>query len=85
MTEAIKEHTGYDISGKTEKELFEICNKLGIETTPSMGKGKLIDEIFGEKCEHHYIQPTFITDYPKEMSPLPKSTAIIRNLPSDSN
>jgi lysyl-tRNA synthetase, class II len=72
MTEAIKEHTGYDISGKTEKELFEICDKLGIETTPSMGKGKLIDEIFGEKCEHHYIQPTFITDYPKEMSPLTK-------------
>jgi lysyl-tRNA synthetase, class II len=72
MTEAIKEHTGYDISGKTEKELFEICDKLGIETTPSMGKGKLIDEIFGEKCEHHYIQPTFIIDYPKEMSPLTK-------------
>ncbi|HSO85381.1 MAG TPA: lysine--tRNA ligase [Draconibacterium sp.] len=72
MTEAIKEHTGYDISGKSEKELFEICDKLGIETTPSMGKGKLIDEIFGEKCEHHYIQPTFIIDYPKEMSPLTK-------------
>lgn len=72
MTQAIKEHTGYDISGKTEKELFDICDKLGIETTPSMGKGKLIDEIFGEKCEHHYIQPTFITDYPKEMSPLTK-------------
>jgi lysyl-tRNA synthetase, class II len=72
MTEAIKEHTGYDISGKSEQELREICNKLGLETTPSMGKGKLIDEIFGEKCEHHYIQPTFITDYPKEMSPLTK-------------
>ena len=72
MTQAIKEHTGYDISGKSEKELFDICDKLGIETTPSMGKGKLIDEIFGEKCEHHYIQPTFITDYPKEMSPLTK-------------
>ena len=72
MTDAIKEHTGYDISGKSEKELFEICDKLGIETTPSMGKGKLIDEIFGEKCEHHYIQPTFIIDYPKEMSPLTK-------------
>ena len=72
MTEAIKEHTGYDISGKTEKELFEICDKLGLETTPSMGKGKLVDEIFGEKCEHHYIQPTFITDYPIEMSPLTK-------------
>ncbi|MGM0621866.1 MAG: lysine--tRNA ligase [Bacteroidota bacterium] len=72
MTDAIKEHTGYDISGKSEKELFEICSKLDIETDPSMGKGKLIDEIFGEKCEHHYIQPTFITDYPVEMSPLTK-------------
>lgn len=72
MTDAIKEHTGYDISGKTEKELFEICDKLGIETDPTMGKGKLIDEIFGEKCEANYIQPTFITDYPKEMSPLTK-------------
>lgn len=72
MTEAIKEHTGYDISGKNEQELREICDKLGIETDPSMGKGKMIDEIFGEKCEHHYIQPTFITDYPVEMSPLTK-------------
>ena len=72
MTEAIKTHTGYDISGKTEPELREICNKLGIETDPTMGKGKLIDEIFGEKCEHNYIQPTFITDYPVEMSPLTK-------------
>ena len=72
MTEAIKTHTGYDISGKSEDELRAICDKLGIETTPSMGKGKLIDEIFGEKCEHHYIQPTFITDYPVEMSPLTK-------------
>ncbi len=72
MTQAIKEHTGYDISGKTEEEVREICNKLDIETDPTMGKGKLIDEIFGEKCEHHYIQPTFITDYPIEMSPLTK-------------
>ncbi len=72
MTEAIKEFTGFDISGKNETELFEICDKLGIETDPSMGKGKLIDEIFGEKCEGNYIQPTFITDYPKEMSPLTK-------------
>ena len=72
MYDAIKEHTGYDISGKSEKELFEICDKLGIETDPTMGKGKLIDEIFGEKCEANYIQPTFITDYPKEMSPLTK-------------
>ena len=72
MTDAIKEHTGYDISGKSENELHDICDKLGIETDPSMGKGKLIDEIFGEKCEHHYIQPTFIIDYPVEMSPLTK-------------
>ncbi len=72
MYEAIKEFTGYDISGKSEKELFDICDKLGIETDPTMGKGKLIDEIFGEKCEGNYIQPTFITDYPKEMSPLTK-------------
>ncbi|MCG6186109.1 lysine--tRNA ligase [Maribellus maritimus] len=72
MTEAIKEYTGYDISGKSEEELREICDKLGIEIDPSMGKGKLIDEIFGEKCEHNYIQPTFITDYPVEMSPLTK-------------
>jgi lysyl-tRNA synthetase class 2 len=72
MTEAIQAHTGYDISGKTEQELRDICDKLGIETDPGMGKGKLIDEIFGEKCERHYIQPTFITDYPVEMSPLTK-------------
>ena len=72
MYDAIKEFTGYDISGKSEKELFEICDKLGIETDPTMGKGKLVDEIFGEKCEASYTQPTFITDYPKEMSPLTK-------------
>ncbi len=72
MYEAIKTHTGYDISGKSENEIREFCGKLNIETDPSMGKGKLIDEIFGEKCEHHYIQPTFIIDYPKEMSPLTK-------------
>ncbi len=72
MHQAIKTHTGYDISGKDEKGLREICDGLGIETTPSMGKGKLIDLIFGEKCEHHYIQPTFIIDYPVEMSPLTK-------------
>ncbi len=72
MIDAIKTHTGYDISGKNEEELRRICDNLGIETTPGMGKGKLIDAIFGEKCEHHYIQPTFIIDYPIEMSPLTK-------------
>jgi lysyl-tRNA synthetase class 2 len=72
MYQAIQEHTGYDIAGKPEEELRGICDKLGIETAPSMGKGKLIDEIFGEKCEHHYVQPTFIIDYPVEMSPLTK-------------
>lgn len=72
ILEAIKEHTGIDISGMDEDQLRGVCKQLGIETTPSMGKGKLIDEIFGEKCEGKYIQPTFITDYPKEMSPLTK-------------
>ena len=72
MTDAIKEHTGVDISGMDESQLREACRSLEIEIDPSMGKGKLIDEIFGEKCEPHYIQPTFITDYPKEMSPLCK-------------
>ena len=72
ILEAIKEHTGIDISGMDEDQLLGVCKQLGIETTPSMGKGKLIDEIFGEKCEGKYIQPTFITDYPKEMSPLTK-------------
>ncbi|MDD4144009.1 MAG: lysine--tRNA ligase, partial [Prolixibacteraceae bacterium] len=62
MADSIKEHTGYDILGKSEDELRQICDKLGIETDPGMGKGKLIDGIFGEKCEHHYIQPTFIID-----------------------
>ncbi len=72
MYEAIKKHTGYDISGKSEEELRDICKQLGLEIDPTMGKGKLIDEIFGEKCEHHYVQPTFIIDYPVEMSPLTK-------------
>jgi lysyl-tRNA synthetase class 2 len=72
MRDSILEFTGFDINGKSEAELFEACKNLGIETNPSMGKGKLIDEIFGEKCEGNYIQPTFITDYPIEMSPLCK-------------
>ena len=72
MIDAIKEHTGIDISAMNENELRETCKKIGVPTDESMGKGKLIDEIFGEKCEHLYIQPTFITDYPVEMSPLCK-------------
>lgn len=72
ILEAIKIHTGYDVSGMKEEELRKVCVDLGLEVDDTMGKGKLIDELFGEKCEHHYIQPTFITDYPKEMSPLCK-------------
>lgn len=72
ILEAIKIHTGYDVAGMDEKELREVAKKLDIEVDETMGVGKLIDEIFGEKCEHHYIQPTFIIDYPKEMSPLTK-------------
>lgn len=70
--DAIKEHTGFDISNMDEEGLREVCKQLKIETDPSMGKGKLIDEIFGGKCEKHYVQPTFIIDYPIEMSPLTK-------------
>lgn len=73
MTDAIKQYTGFDITGKTEEELREAAKSMGIEVNETMGKGKLIDEIFGEKCEGNFIQPTFITDYPKEMSPLCKS------------
>ena len=73
MTDAIIEFTGFDITGKSEAELFEAAKDMGIEVDETMGKGKLIDEIFGEKCEGNYIQPTFITDYPKEMSPLCKT------------
>lgn len=72
MYDAIKEHTGIDISGMNEEQLRGVCGKLGIHVEASMGKGKLIDEIFSEKCEAQYIQPTFITDYPVEMSPLTK-------------
>ena len=72
MADSIKHFTGYDITGKTEKELFDAAKGMGIEVDSTMGKGKLIDEMFGEKCEGNYIQPTFITDYPKEMSPLCK-------------
>ncbi len=72
ILEAIKIHTGYDVAGMDEVQLREVAQKLGLEVDETMGVGKLIDEIFGEKCEHHYVQPTFITDYPKEMSPLTK-------------
>lgn len=72
ILEAIKIHTGHDVAGMEENELREVAKSLGIEVDDTMGVGKLIDEIFGEKCEHHYVQPTFITDYPKEMSPLTK-------------
>lgn len=73
MTDAIKQFTSFDISGKSEAELFEAAKSMGIAVDETMGKGKLIDEIFGAKCEGNFIQPTFITDYPKEMSPLCKS------------
>ena len=72
MIDSIKEHTGIDINGMDVAQLREVCDKLDVEIDDTMGKGKLIDEIFGEKCEHTYIQPTFITDYPVEMSPLCK-------------
>lgn len=72
MRDSILEFTGFDIHGKSEEELRQACKELGVEVDETMGKGKLIDEIFGEKCEGNYIQPTFITDYPKEMSPLCK-------------
>jgi lysyl-tRNA synthetase class 2 len=73
MRDAIVQFTGFDISGKTEEELFAAAKGMGIDVNETMGKGKLIDEIFGEKCEGNFIQPTFITDYPKEMSPLCKT------------
>ncbi|MDF1516929.1 MAG: lysine--tRNA ligase [Lutibacter sp.] len=72
ILEAIKIHTGFDVTGMDENALKEVCKKVGVPVDETMGVGKLIDELFGSKCEHHYIQPTFITDYPKEMSPLTK-------------
>ena len=72
MADSIQHFTGFDITGKTEDEIREAAKSMNIEVNATMGKGKLIDEIFGEKCEGNYIQPTFITDYPKEMSPLCK-------------
>ncbi|KAA5826184.1 lysine--tRNA ligase [Algibacter amylolyticus] len=72
MADSIKHFTGFDITDKSEDEIRQAAKDLGIEVDATMGKGKLIDEIFGEKCEGNYIQPTYITDYPKEMSPLCK-------------
>jgi lysyl-tRNA synthetase class 2 len=72
ILEAIKEHTGLDLNGKTEVEVRDAAKSIGLDVDETMGKGKLIDEIFGEKCEHHYVQPTYIIDYPVEMSPLSK-------------
>lgn len=72
ILDSIKEHTGLDVANLNEDELRSECLSLGLEVDETMGKAKLIDELFGEKCEHHYIQPTFITDYPVEMSPLCK-------------
>ncbi|MFZ3273001.1 MAG: lysine--tRNA ligase [Lutibacter sp.] len=72
ILEAIKIHTGFDVAGMDENALKEVCKKVGVAVDETMGVGKLIDELFGSTCEHHYIQPTFITDYPKEMSPLTK-------------
>jgi lysyl-tRNA synthetase class 2 len=72
MTDAIKENTGIDISGMDEDEIRKVCDSLDVPHAPEMGKGKLIDQLFGEKCEHNYIQPTFIIDYPTETSPLTK-------------
>jgi lysyl-tRNA synthetase class 2 len=72
ILEAIRMHTGHEVAGMSEEELRKVCRSLDIEVDDTMGKGKLIDELFGEMCEHHYVQPTFIIDYPKEMSPLCK-------------
>ena len=72
MTDAIREKTGYDITGQTEEQLREACRRLGVEADATMGKGKLIDAIFGQYCEEELVQPTFVMDYPREMSPLCK-------------
>lgn len=72
ILQAIKDHTSHDLVGKSTEEVYAVAKSLGLDVDENMGKGKLIDEIFGEKCEHHYIQPMFITDYPVEMSPLCK-------------
>jgi len=72
MYDAIKEYTGVDISNKNEDEIRQVCHQLGLHADATMGKGKMIDEIFSEKCEAHFVQPTFIIDYPVEMSPLTK-------------
>jgi len=80
ILEAIKTHTGIDISQMDENEVREVAKNLEIEVDDTMGHGKLIDQIFGSKCEHHYIQPTFITDYPKSMSPLTKEHRSNKNL-----
>ena len=80
ILEAIKTHTGIDISQMDENEVREVAKNLEIEVDETMGHGKLIDQIFGSKCEHHYIQPTFITDYPKSMSPLTKEHRSNKNL-----
>ncbi|MDM9631592.1 lysine--tRNA ligase [Robiginitalea aurantiaca] len=72
MLEAIETHTGYDLTGMAETELREVAEKLELPLDPTMGSGKIIDHIFGDFCEHHYVQPTFIIDYPREMSPLTK-------------
>ena len=78
--ESIKTHTGYDISTMDEKELRKTAKHIGLDINESMGYGKIVDEIFSEKCEHNYLQPTFIIDYPKEMSPLTKEHRHNKNL-----
>ena len=82
MYDAIKEHTGFDISEMDEDRFVNVCKQLHIHADETMGKGKLIDEIFGEKCEEHFVQPTFITDYPVEMSPLTKKHRVNKGLES---